>query len=449
MTDIDLSRLPSGARGWAALVEWAAASDDSQERYFLELKSEVDLSTKHGWHKVAKFILGAANRDPVKAAKRFGGYAVMLVGIGNGMASGIALFEAKDLEREVKKFTGAEGPSWDYEQIPVADGRAVIAIIVDPPTGRIWPSLADGQGLFNGDVYLRGDGKTEKATGGELQAMLARAVTSSAPSTLPAIAVETLGEVLAVRFDRGRLLTYVEDTAQDYLRDADEPERAPWPGLQISQANLMERRSKDEFARQVTRWREAAEAAPESGLSDLAARFAVCVRLRLTNTEKISLRDVRVDLQFDDPVRALDWEDGDEDAHAELFPERPMAWGRDSLASLLGRNPIGPFTSRDSNGVLRITQSSPARFSLSLNLLHAKETFVSEEDDVVLVAFVESELRGPITGRWTLTAGDVNDILEGGVTVPVDYRDWVTAIAMLVSDDLEEDDPEQKIESDA
>lgn len=447
MTDIDLSRLPSGARGWAALVEWAAASGDSQERYFLELKSDVDLSTKHGWHKVAKFILGAAHRDPIKAAKRFGGYAVMLVGIGNGTASGIAPFEAKDLEREVKKFTGADGPGWDYEQIPVGDGHVVIAVVVDPPTGRIWPSLADGQGLFNGDVYLRGDGKTEKATGAELQAMLARAATSGALSTLPAIAVEILGEVLAVRFDRRRLLTYIEDTAQDYLRDADAPERAPWFGLQVSQANLMERRPKDEFTRQVTRWRDAAQAAPESGLGEIAARFAIGIRLRLTNTEKKSLRDVRVEVQFDDPVRALDWEDGDENAHAELFPERPVAWGQDSIASLLGRNPIGPITPRDSNGALRIAQSSPARFSLTLNLLHAKETFVSEEDDVVLVAFVESEFRGPITGRWTLTAGDVDDVLEGEVIVPVDYRDWATAIAMLVGDGPEDDDPEQWIES--
>src|SRR5690606_17663034 len=119
VTDIDLSRLPTGARGWSALVAWAAGSDDRQERYFLELKSDVDLTTKHGRHKVAKFILGAANRDPAKAAKRFGGHAVMLLGVSVGATNGIPPFEAQDLEREVRKFTGASGPGWDFERVVV------------------------------------------------------------------------------------------------------------------------------------------------------------------------------------------------------------------------------------------------------------------------------------------------------------------------------------------
>jgi hypothetical protein len=71
-----------GEMGWAALVAYAAASDDRIERYFLEVKSDVDLNTKAGRAKVAKFILGAANRDPGQVARRFGGHAVMLLGVG-------------------------------------------------------------------------------------------------------------------------------------------------------------------------------------------------------------------------------------------------------------------------------------------------------------------------------------------------------------------------------
>ncbi|MGF0118832.1 hypothetical protein ACQFYA_21265 [Promicromonospora sp. Marseille-Q5078] len=433
MTDIDLSHLPTGARGWAALVAWVTTSDDRLERYFLELKSDVDLTTKRGRHKVAKFILGAANRDPAKAD--FGGHAVLLLGVGNGTATGIGPFEAQDLEREVQKFTGANGPGWDYEHIPVNSGRDVIAIVVDPPTGRIWPCLADGEGMTNGDIYLRGDGKTEKATGAEVQAMFTRAGTTTTAS-LPDIAVEFLGEALAIRVDRDRITRWVEDTAQDYLDDMDPP--APSSGFPLAglaAPAIVERRSKGEFRREVQRWRESALSDPTTGVYQIAARQAVGLRLRVKNPVKRPLRDVRIDVELDDPARALDWEAPDEDKPLTLFPGRPVDWGRDSFASIISAGIGDRFLPvRDRHGILRVTQTSPAKLSLSLDLLHAEETFLSDEDEVVLVAYVDAETDQPITGRWRLTAGDVHDVLNGTLSIPVDYRDWTKAIAHLAGD---------------
>jgi hypothetical protein len=433
--DIDLNRLPTGARGWAELVAWASASDDRLERYFLELKSDVDLTVKHGRHKVAKFILGAANRDPAKAARRFGGHAVLLLGVGGGAATGIAPFEAQDLEREVRKLAGADGPGWDYEQIPIDADHSVVAIVVDPPTGKIWPCLSDGEGMSNGDIYLRGDGRTEKATGAEIQAMLRRAGTPT--SVLPDIAVEIIGEALAVRLDRARLVGWIEDTAQDYLDDVNAPVPAvALPFAAQSARGIMERRSKEEFRREVQRWRESAIADPTQGIAQLAARMATGLRLRVANPVKTSLRDVRIDIEFDGPVKALDWEDRDEDTSFELFPDRPTKWGRDSFIPLIGTEAIRSWlpVGRD-HGILRITQASPAHLSLSLNLLRAEETFTSDEDEVVLILYVDAETDQPITGRWRLTAGDVHDVLDGTVSIPVDYRDWSAAIAQLTGDD--------------
>lgn len=430
VTDIDLSRLPTGARGWAALVKWAAASDDRLERYFLELKSDVDLTTKHGRHKVAKFILGAANRDPAKAAKRFGGHAVLLLGVGSGKATGIPPFEAQDLEREVLKFTGAEAPGWDYEQIPVDADHDVIAIIVDPPTGQIWPCWADGDKMANGDIYLRGDGKTEKATGTQIRAMLTRRTTAS---TLPDITVEAEGNALGVKLDLELLTEWVEDTAQDYLDDVDAPAASSPFGI-VAGSALMERRSKNEFRREVQRWREGALADPLSGVAEIAARFGAGIQLRVVNPARISLRDVRIDIELDGPVRALPWEDPDEDTKTELFPDRPADWGNDSLTALISL-PAAPFTPIGSNhGILRITQDrDPAKLSLSLDLLRAEETFLSDENDVVLVLHVDTETDEPITGRWRLTAGDVHDVRDGTFSVPVDYRDWIEAIERITS----------------
>ncbi|KAA9105510.1 hypothetical protein [Microbacterium rhizomatis] len=434
MTEIDLSRLPTGARGWSALVEWAAASDDRQERYFLELKSDIDLNGKRGRHKVAKFVLGAANRDPAKAAKRFGGHAVMLLGVSPGAISGIAAFEAKDLEREVSKLTGADGPGWDFERIRVDDEHDVIAIIADPPTARIWPCLADGEGVCNGDIYLRGDGNTEKAKGVEVQSMLTRLMASGEDPKLPEITVAIEGSVMGVQFDPKRVVSWVEDANDDYLRGIGS-DRVGGPFGLLASQGLIEQRSETNFRRQIERWTTAAMADPASGLHDLAARIAVGIRVRVTNPEMRSLRDVRVDIEFDEPVRALDWEDPERDDRAELFPDRPPEWGRDSLAYILRDTHIAPFVPRDTDGLLQISQISPAKLSLSLNLLRSKEARITEEDDIVLVLFVEDESPEQLTARWKLTAGDVHDLREGTLVVPLAHYDWRGPLASLLSDD--------------
>jgi hypothetical protein len=63
--------------------------DDRVERYFLELKSDVDLSKSPGQAKVAKFILGAANRARDVAARRFEAHALFVLGVAKGSTEGI------------------------------------------------------------------------------------------------------------------------------------------------------------------------------------------------------------------------------------------------------------------------------------------------------------------------------------------------------------------------
>ncbi len=99
-------------------------------------------------------------------------------------SDGIPPFEAKDLEHEVVKIIGVDGPGWDFEHIRIDENRDVIAIIAAPPSGRIYPSMADGVDLYTGDVYLRGDGKTAKTTGPDLQTVLARLAAAGTASTL-------------------------------------------------------------------------------------------------------------------------------------------------------------------------------------------------------------------------------------------------------------------------
>jgi len=163
-----------GEMSWAALVAYAAASDDRIERYFLEVKSDVDLNTKAGRAKVAKFILGAANRDPGQVARRFGGHAVMLLGVGSGTTHGIAAFEAQDLARDVARWVGVDGPTWDFERIRAGSQLDVIAVVVDPPTGDGLAQVAAAPAAQVGDtIALQLEYSARLRSGRDLQLRLA------------------------------------------------------------------------------------------------------------------------------------------------------------------------------------------------------------------------------------------------------------------------------------
>lgn len=65
---LDTSRKLDGIRDLRAVVDEAVAHGDAVENHYLEIKSDVDPTTKIGAVKVAKFILGAANRLPLNSA---------------------------------------------------------------------------------------------------------------------------------------------------------------------------------------------------------------------------------------------------------------------------------------------------------------------------------------------------------------------------------------------
>ena len=106
--------------------------------------------------------------------RRFGGHALMVLGVGDGRVVGVPAFEAKDLAVTVQRLMGADGPRWDFERIQI-DDKDVIVVVVDPPTGEVWTCRGDGEGLTDGAIYVRADGETRRATGDEIRALIDRA----------------------------------------------------------------------------------------------------------------------------------------------------------------------------------------------------------------------------------------------------------------------------------
>ena len=178
MNEPNFEILPSNYGEWKNLAQAVSQAGDTAERHFLELKSNVPLDSKAGWGKVAKFVLGASNRNPSHARRYFAGHAVMLLGVARGAVTGIPEFDPKDLSAYVKKIIGHPGPGWRFETIPLGNGKVLTAIVVDPPRAGHRPNycFADGtDGLQRSEIYIRVDGETRVALPDEKLEMIAEA----------------------------------------------------------------------------------------------------------------------------------------------------------------------------------------------------------------------------------------------------------------------------------
>ena len=80
----DISRAPRDEMAAAALVLALAGIGGLRDRHYLELEGPRSLASKADQQKVAKFILGAANRLTDKAHEAFEGYGAMIIGITSG-----------------------------------------------------------------------------------------------------------------------------------------------------------------------------------------------------------------------------------------------------------------------------------------------------------------------------------------------------------------------------
>ena len=86
---LDTTVISLGERAQRSILDHVIAVGDEAETTYLEVKSSLDLGSKVGVAKVAKFLLGAANRRSHEAARHFQGYAIPIIGAQKGIASGV------------------------------------------------------------------------------------------------------------------------------------------------------------------------------------------------------------------------------------------------------------------------------------------------------------------------------------------------------------------------
>lgn len=202
---MDTDVIPLGERVWRSILDHVIAVGDEAEANYLEVKGSLDLTAAVGVVKVAKFLLGVANRLPRDAVRHFHGYAVLVIGARKGEAPGIPRgIEPHELEDRLRPYLGPQFPSFESGRITVDEDHEVLFVIAEPPQDgqTIFPCHKSYQGakhvdnLDDGAVYVRGPSNTRPARSGEILALVERARgVGKAPISLD---IEVFGSISGV-----------------------------------------------------------------------------------------------------------------------------------------------------------------------------------------------------------------------------------------------------------
>ena len=315
--------VPIGDTRLRVILDEVEAQGDGAEADYLEAKSDVDLTSSLGVAKVAKFVLGAANRLPGQAAKNLKGYAVMVIGAAKGGSPGVATgTEGHELQDKARKYLGDHGPTFDLARLAVAPEREVLFVLVDPPEeGQPpYPCHKDFQpsdrdeakkhGLRNGDIYVRPGSNTRLAKAQEVLGLHAR---GTATVRTPVDIQVTAGPAIHLT-DTDRLFQGLVRMRSEELKKAVEEARPKGPSVQpwmpIASAGLFgqllgsaggeERipRTDAELNERIERWTEDFRSDWDQHLGYLASVSGRALVVAVTNSASSFLKQPRLDVRF-------------------------------------------------------------------------------------------------------------------------------------------------------
>lgn len=454
--ELDLTRAPLGVKAASALVAAVAASDDRVERHYLEVKSDLDLSQKNDIAKIAKFILGSANRLPSVASAAFEGYGVMVIGVAPGDARGVPPVEVLELDKIISQYLGASGPRWDVVRVPVAASTSeVLVIVVDPPEDGQDPFLCrkQGENLSNGRVYVRADGETREAKAEELDLLIRRGKYMAAPEV--SFEVDIAGMVYPVSIDDARTVdVYIAQTKQRLLAALPQPEpeskdeqpdvfnaaRAATGGTNMAamMQEIMkgsglaggafgtdpEPRTEEQYRASIVRWEERVRAKWREAPDKLAGYALEGVSIRVSNATKVFFHDVEVKIHLEGAVRGITWRDGsDSPRNLDLdLPSPPRSWGPTTRmsfnAGLINPQHYIPTPNFSTyHSPLDWNNGGSVDLTLDVGDLRPRQTYASDDDELILILPLTAD--ADVKGTWEITARDHNDIYTGELTVPI------------------------------
>jgi hypothetical protein len=195
--ELDLSRPVGRPSDRRRLIEGILAGTlGVDETIWLEWKSQVDWNSPVDVAiKVARHVIGFANRDPVEAQAFVGGEAYLVL-LPDPAQPDRARIDPADIENKIAPYLGTDGPHWSASHVDL-NGRVSLVLTVAPPRvgDHIHALRKQAANYPNGAVFIRRPGKTEQADSVDIRRLELRAQVASSPIAIEVLNFEQLRRV--------------------------------------------------------------------------------------------------------------------------------------------------------------------------------------------------------------------------------------------------------------
>ncbi len=417
---LDTAIIPLGERALQSILDYVDAAGDEAETTYLEVKSALDLNSKAATAKVAKFLLGVANRRSQEAARHFRGYAVLVIGARKDGVLGVPRgLEAHELEDRLRPYLGPQFPAFEFGRIGVDAENEVLFVIAQPPQDgqTMFPCHKSFQGengrdsLEDGAIYVRGASNTRPARSGEVLALVERARGGGKPPI--ELDVEVLGRICRVDGVE-EILEWLREHEEEQFSNQPEPVENALSSTSfrlassiVGSSGAMSAEDREEA---LIAWRNAKSQHIAKGRVHLLGVGLPGAGIRVVSHDRFVAKPHLV-LTFHG-CEVLDYLDpGDADYAKVVEPivrsQDPFRPGIDHSA--LRPGPRGYPVSWSNHGADAEVVLSPESFRPNM-------PWVSDQDDYVLVA--RDPHGGSVEVTWVLTEDGNDAVTTGELRVP-------------------------------
>jgi hypothetical protein len=378
------------------LIEHCLDQGDKVEHHYLELKQDIGLPGRINVAaaKMAKFILGAANRPVDDAARAFGGSALLLVGISKqGELVGVEEVDSAKWSDSVLQYFGEEKPRWDYEWINY-EGCTLMAVTVDAPKqgDPIYRAYSTGEGIQDGDVFIRTDAKTRRATAVEQGRLDQRA--KSAPDARLEVSCTARMQFVDLAMEKRAIAVWADGYGfSQAVKDPFRPDR----------------RSVAEYRREIGEWKNKLSADPPVEVLDAVAVHMSRAQqgcLSVKNVGQRDLQHVQVVLQLPPGVRALVADD-DPDWQLEQAAQPPRDWASLDVGGIASLH-------SDRDDLIEVIEDGD-QLEVVWHLDHLPPARRRDSEEKIGIWTYGDET--PQLFDWRVTAAGLNDVIRGTLRI--------------------------------
>lgn len=400
-----------------ALVEYVARSLTLQENEHLEWKSGYDLGRRPDAGKVAKQLIGFANRDPVRAQRLTGGYAYVLLGVEPGAVTGVPVWDSADIESWLSRFVSPE-LMYDVHYV-AAEDKNVLVLEVDPPRQGdtifcLQASTGDGgSSLPEGTIYVRRGGKTEVAGASDIAMLTARTTSGTTEAELNLDLVVSANQLSTL--DSGLLMPptcerWTQRARASLLDGVPSNSSSPFPLL----APGGESRSPAEVREQVKNYlQKIARNWPEFALSRHILEARPSLTLSVANRTDENFENVAIELTVPLPARYVGLS-ADSVAEELSVTEPPRKWGDYVIPKI---NPAIFGTSVEPEVSVAGDGAAKIRFPP----IHVYPQTIHPLEPLTLALAPEWEA-SDLNVEWRATAANTRGLISGEFSVAIPGR---------------------------